>query len=199
MGEYAKFNGEEIKIGTCNMMYYLRYDQKNLVEPIPGNIDPVKDIRSIWFRAPRADEENIMPGEFEYYGFCGSKPIRIYIKEHYKNFAEETKELCLKNPGLVQLSHKETGILINANCYHGHKGENAENVHYNGFNPNTLGIVGIGFRDGEANALIGCVACREIFARFTLNDLEKVAPFGDDVINFDYVIHQMLQMEREIA
>ena len=32
MGEYARFRGAEIKIGTCESMYYLRADQRHLID-----------------------------------------------------------------------------------------------------------------------------------------------------------------------
>lgn len=196
MGEYAKYKGEKIKIGTCNEMYYLRYDQRHLVTPIPGNVDPVKQINSIWFRAPRNDEKDIAPGEFEYYGYCGSKPIRIYLNTKDENYANELEKFCLNNPDIVQLKNEKMGVLVNINCYHGYKGENGENVHYNGWNSNTLGIAAIGFREGRAYALICCIACGHTFAKFDLDDLKHFAPFGNDRENFNLVIQQMIEMER---
>lgn len=52
MGEFAKFNGTEIKIGTCENMYYLRADQAPLVLPVPNSLDPVAQAASIRFRFP---------------------------------------------------------------------------------------------------------------------------------------------------
>ena len=40
MGEYAKYQGEEIKIGTCEDLYYLRADQAFKVEGIDNSLDP---------------------------------------------------------------------------------------------------------------------------------------------------------------
>jgi hypothetical protein len=67
MGEYAVFNGNRVKIGTCEDMYYLRFDQRHEVHAEPGNVDPVKDAGELRFRFPFPDEDNTLPGEFENY------------------------------------------------------------------------------------------------------------------------------------
>lgn len=56
MGEMAKYKGEEIKIGTCEEMYYLRADQRHLVE---YDFDPGDR-----FRFPFPDEDELEPGNF---------------------------------------------------------------------------------------------------------------------------------------
>lgn len=67
MGEYAKVKGtgEEVKIGTCEDMYYLRADQADAVWPVRGNVDPVRDANGIRFRFPWPDEDGIAPGGFD--------------------------------------------------------------------------------------------------------------------------------------
>lgn len=65
MGEYAKFKGEEVKIGTCENMYYLRADQRHLVTPLPNSVDPVRHGEGLRFRFPFPDEDHIQPGAFE--------------------------------------------------------------------------------------------------------------------------------------
>lgn len=68
MGEYAKFKRTEIKIGTCEDMYYLRADQRHLVKALKGNVNPNSDDRfDIRFRFPFPDEDHIQPGDFEEY------------------------------------------------------------------------------------------------------------------------------------
>ena len=65
MGEYAQFGGKEIKIGTCESMYYLRANQRMMVSALPGNVNPnSKDALSIRFRFPWPDEDQIQPGAF---------------------------------------------------------------------------------------------------------------------------------------
>lgn len=62
MGEYAEHRGERIKIGTCEDMYYLRFDQRERVRALAGNVDPVKDAAALRFRFPWPDEDRIQPG-----------------------------------------------------------------------------------------------------------------------------------------
>jgi hypothetical protein len=65
MGEYANYNGSEIKIGTCEDMFYLRADQAHTVTPIAGSVDPIRDAEELRFRFPFPDEDSIEPGHFE--------------------------------------------------------------------------------------------------------------------------------------
>lgn len=65
MGEYAKYAGEEIKIGTCETMYYLRADQAHKVTPLRGSVDPVRDAEHLLFRFPFPWEDHRTPGDFE--------------------------------------------------------------------------------------------------------------------------------------
>lgn len=67
MGEYARYNGHSVKIGTCENMYYLRADQRHAVVPEANSVDPVQDKGSIRFRFPWPDEDNIRPGDFSDY------------------------------------------------------------------------------------------------------------------------------------
>lgn len=60
MGEYAKYRGQEINIGTCEDMYYLRADQRHLV-------DYTFELPIDRFRFPFPDEDHIAPGQFEDY------------------------------------------------------------------------------------------------------------------------------------
>ena len=62
MGEYAKYNGQQIKIGTCESMYYLRADQAHLVQAMSGNVNPITDCESIRFRFPFPEEDGCKPG-----------------------------------------------------------------------------------------------------------------------------------------
>lgn len=60
MGEYAKtVSGEEVKIGTCEEMYYLRADQRHLI--VGYDFDG-----SERFRFPFPDEDGIEPGSGDF-------------------------------------------------------------------------------------------------------------------------------------
>lgn len=66
MGEYAKYRGQQIKIGTCENMYYLRHDQRHEVTPESGSVNPAGRERfALRFRFPWPDEDHIKPGAFD--------------------------------------------------------------------------------------------------------------------------------------
>ena len=69
MGEYANYNGQSIKIGTCEDMYYLRFDQRHLVDHERGNVDvnSPEDQAAIRFRFPFPEEDGNEPGAFSDY------------------------------------------------------------------------------------------------------------------------------------
>ena len=64
MGEYAQFKGEQIKIGTCEDMYYIRFDQRRLVQPVPHSLDPVAEAEVLRFRFPLPSEDGTAPGHY---------------------------------------------------------------------------------------------------------------------------------------
>jgi len=102
MGEYAKrkSDGEKVKIGTCESMYYCRYEDKNKV------IYDFGDYSYFW-RLPFPDEDNITVGNYDPYN-RGSQLTGF-----------EDLEL-INDPGIMQVSSK-SGLLLNVNCYHGYK------------------------------------------------------------------------------
>jgi hypothetical protein len=64
MGEYAqrKDNGQEVKIGTCEEMYYLRFEDRAKVRGIPNSVDPSREPYNLRFRLPYPDEDGMGPG-----------------------------------------------------------------------------------------------------------------------------------------
>jgi hypothetical protein len=69
MGEYATHNQQSIKIGTCEDMYYLRFDQRQLVRHEPGNVDVnhAETAAALRFRFPFPEEDEVQPGCFDDY------------------------------------------------------------------------------------------------------------------------------------
>lgn len=67
MGEYAKriSDGEIVKIGTLEDMYYLRASQRHEVVPAPGEADVRSNVvaRGLRFRFPWPDEDGKLPGD----------------------------------------------------------------------------------------------------------------------------------------
>jgi hypothetical protein len=72
MGEYASYRDQRIKVGTCEDMYYLRYDQRYLVHRLSGNVDPVKDAAELRFRFPWPDEDDAEPGSDKFSDYSRS-------------------------------------------------------------------------------------------------------------------------------
>lgn len=63
MGEYAHYQGESVKIGTCENMYYLRDDQRHLIT----GYDFESTLDRDRFRFPFPDEDDRTPGQYADY------------------------------------------------------------------------------------------------------------------------------------
>ena len=87
MGEYAKYNVESVKIGTCEDMYYLRYDQRGLVQHESGNVDvsDPEQVKGLRFRFPFPTEDNISPGGFNDHSYGVSVPSGFVIPEEVEH------------------------------------------------------------------------------------------------------------------
>lgn len=70
MGEYGKYLNREIKLGTCESMYYIRYSQRGLIAPLPNSLNIQDDsiLSHIRFRFPWPDEDSLEPGDYENFG-----------------------------------------------------------------------------------------------------------------------------------
>lgn len=121
MGEFANYQGERIKIGTCEAMYYLRLEDVAKVEWIPGNVNAARDL-GLWFRLPYPDEDTNGPGNYGEYN-RGARLYRMeddgtlrgsYAVDYSPEWLKETE------PGRLQMSHP-SGLLISVPCHHGLK------------------------------------------------------------------------------
>ncbi len=201
MGDYAyrKCDGEEIKIGTCGAMYYVTWEQWKNGEIYGKDASNIKEyIDTCTFRLPLYEEEGILPGDFDYNGYLGAEPIRVYFKHEYKDekrtefsdFYKEIGAICQENYGNIQMTkslgmrnekgygqfEENVGIYASAPCYHGFPGELPKGIFYNGLNSNVLAVFGVGIRKGRARAIIGCVACGDTV--FSTDYDEFVREFG---------------------
>ena len=165
MGEYAerKSDRKEIKIGTCENMYYLRYSDRDKVRPLENNLDPSDEetINELRWRLPFPDEDNTQPGD---YGdaFRGAK---LY------NF---TNPETTGDPGIVQLS-SQTGLLVNITCYHGEKlPENTKDVKFfwNG-KDSSYELRHLKFINGVPFGVYTCIECRQSWRI----PLKEIIPF----------------------
>jgi len=116
MGEYAKYNGQSVKIGTCESMYYLRYSQRHDVQAEAHSLDPATTTGLFW-RLPFPDEDAVPPGSFKEH----NRGFRLYrngtgtASNPVEDFNPEGLE-----PGTIQLSHP-SGLMVNVPCHHGAK------------------------------------------------------------------------------
>lgn len=118
MGEYAtrKADGVKIKIGTCEDMYYLRYEDRAKVAPLPGSLDPAQEL-NLRFRLPYPDEDDILPGDYAQY----DRGQRLYKQDEGDRYPIDwsSPELADQTGG-VQLSHP-SGLLLWVPCHHGER------------------------------------------------------------------------------
>jgi len=117
MGEYAKTqNGTEVKIGTCESMYYLRFDDRDKVRKLPGSLDASTTTDLFW-RLPFPDEDSIGIGNYSDY----KRGLRLFKKNEQTGYCDSFSDPeTVNDPGTIQF-HNDSGLLINVKCYHGEK------------------------------------------------------------------------------
>lgn len=163
MGEYGirTYDNKEVKIGTCEMNYYVRWEERNNIKPNMGS-------EFGWFwRLPFPDEDNILEGE---YG-------------RYNKYARLNNDFVLpqtiQDAGILQLKH-ECGMLINIYCYHGGKlphGTDELRTAWNGKASQFYALRYIRKKEDELfYATIGCRFCDRMWSL----DLEDIVPFVVD-------------------
>lgn len=164
MGEYATYRGQRIKIGTCEDMLYLRWDQASLVTPERGSLNPTDPdtLKVIRFRFPWPDEDNVRPGEFE--DFDRGYPLRGFT---------QPPDL---DHGLVQF-RADNGYLLSIPCPEGPDAETltfqqrigtqgykpvAARIHRNGYG-GPAGLVQQAWRNGRLVGIARCNGCNDIY------------------------------------
>jgi DNA-directed RNA polymerase subunit M/transcription elongation factor TFIIS len=167
MGEYAvrKSDREEIKIGTCESMYYLRYSDREKVRAKEGNVDPNDDstIKELLWRLPFPDEDHIQPG--------GN--YKEYTRGAELSY-DFTNPDNAEYPGILQL-HSKTGLLVNIACYHGEKkptDTKEVQFHWNGKAP-SYNLTALKFRDDGVYGIYSCTECGHAWRR----PLKEIIPF----------------------
>lgn len=161
MGEYArrKIDGQEVKIGTCNRMYYCRYDQKNEID-YPYNSDNL-----IW-RIPNPDEDGTLPGDYNYSLLRDDVIVPWKLKLDSSKLKREDVAI-LKETGTIQLSDKRMGLLVNIRCPHGLPLKQETNTQcslgYNG-HQNTLHLCGLKNTQRELTVVFSCASCGSIWS-----------------------------------
>lgn len=117
MGEYAtrKSDKQQIKIGTCESMYYLRWNDRLAVTKMQGSLDPAT-CPNLYWRLPLPCEDDILPGDYD---SCHAT-VRLlpWYDENDKAVSYEPPGTL--DPGTIQLHHP-SGLLLNVKCHHGNK------------------------------------------------------------------------------
>jgi hypothetical protein len=160
MGEYALFNGESIKIGTCEDMYYLRFDQRHKVTPVEGNVDPVKDAEELRFRFPFPDEDDKEPGDF--FDFDRSVAVACTLP----CMAEKV------NHRSIQFFHP-SGLNVLLPCPAGRESIPGVRVHTNGCTKTVL-ISQQRLVDDRLVLICKCAMCDAAFRLPTLDEAQPV-------------------------
>jgi hypothetical protein len=168
VGEYALLSGREVKIGTCENMYYLRFDQRHMVEPKPGNVDPVRDATSgIRFRFPWPHEDGTAPGAFEDY----DKAVAVHglrapdgVEHGIVQFTARGYNVCLpcpEGPG----ADKDDGLSVR---------RGGLRVHRNGFTGAVLISQQRLLEDGTLALIARCGGCGYAWRYSTVDDVRPV-------------------------
>jgi hypothetical protein len=172
MGEYGirLRDGAEIKFGTCESMYYLRYDDRRKVVSDGHSLNPETE-KNLFWRIPFPDEDKVLPGDYKDH----DRGEALYKEKTDKQAFSEpfVDPETADDPGLIQATHP-CGYLINLKCYHGNKlPESNEDVqvHWNGKAPYVLELVHIkNMEDGTLRPVVKCKFCGRMW-RYNWEDI----------------------------
>lgn len=170
MGEYAirKRDNQRIKIGTCEDMYYLRWDDRAEVFPESGSLNPATEANHLRFRLPFPDEDGQGPG--------GGEPFRSIVLIDFVPSEGMPS-------GRIQLHHAPSGVLISIPCHHGFALPEVTpdmTIGWNGKPPHFWQLRSIRCADSLLHPVVGCCACNEQF-RATWEDVLPCIK-GNDVL-----------------
>lgn len=172
MGENAtrKSDGERIKIGTCESMYYLRFDQRDDVSySWPALSDDPDKLDPFMYRFPDPREDGTLPGEYE----SAWGGIKLSIKGFWGGLEGV-------DHGCIQATAGE-GYLFNLPCPEGnpdlYKGPygKAPQAHRNG-GTTTVIVTAQRWYAGRLVLVIQCAGCRR---SIRLQELEDAQPILD--------------------
>ncbi len=125
MGEYATYKGQQIKIDTCESMYYLRAEQAHQVKPERGSVNPVTQAEHIRFRFPFPQEDGIEPGAFANFdyglGVSGvdvPEGVEHYTLQFTRNYPS-SGGILLSTPCPFSAAGKASGLKFTLNGFSG--------------------------------------------------------------------------------
>ena len=154
MGEYANYGRSKIKIGTCEDLYYLRYDQRHQVTALPGNVDATnaQHQEHLRFRFPFPFEDSTEPGAFENYHLGYTVPGGYRLPDDYEKH------------GRVQFT-ASAGYNTCLPCPESKAGRDFQEhtrIHRNGF-PGAVAVVMQKKVDGELRTIVRCNGCHAMW------------------------------------
>ena len=177
MGEYAirKSDNQEVKIGTCQSMYYIRYEDRTKVTKLDSSLDAATTTDLFW-RLPFPDEDNVRIGEYEEFN-RGFRLYKSIPNEPCENFTFNEID---ETPGIIQLSHK-CGLLVNVPCFHGAKLPNPPpggQIFWNGKSW-FLELTSIkNTKEGKIRFVVSCIHCRHMWS-YTWDEIQEWIPAGE--------------------
>jgi hypothetical protein len=160
MGEYATYQGQQIKMGTCEDMLYLRADQLALVRP-EWPVVTTEILTAIRFRFPFPDEDGTEPGAFDDSdrgATLGGIDIPEEGVDHY---------------GVQFHSHNQRGFRTSLPCPFSAEGK-ANGLKFWGSVGGTVRIMQQRVWDGMLVTVLACAACGAKYRLPTLADAEPV-------------------------
>lgn len=192
MGEYAtrKHDRQQIKAGTCEDLYYLRWEDRFCVEPLRNNVDPATET-GLRFRLPFPDEDDVLPGEYEDY----DRGVRLFrtAKDNFHEYAEDYQVDESADPGSIQFTHP-SGLLFSVPCHHGAKLPVIPGIqfHWNG-KSHSIELCQVKvLDDGSVVPIIRCRHCGHKWR----STWEKVIPYiQDDELLRRLLVHANLKEE----
>lgn len=173
MGEYVTFNGNQIKVGTCENYSDMRHTDINRVSGFD-----FAGIVGIRFRLPWPDEDNTTPGE--YGDFRGMRLYKAnfdsgYVTDYNPEWLDEA------DPGHIQLRHKDSGLQFSVPCHHGNRLPDLGNKVRPCWNGKGYSIELIALKvveDGGIAPIVRCRHCKEMWRV----EWDEVLPFVPDPI-----------------
>jgi hypothetical protein len=160
MGENAtrKSDGQRIKIGTCESMYYLRFDQRGDVDyRWPALSDDVEKLDPFLYRFPDPKEDGTLPGEYE----SAWGGVKLSIKGFWSTFEPGSVD----HGGIQATDTHKLGYLFNLPCpegnpdlYKGPYGEKPQ-AHRNG-GTTTVTINAQRWYAGHLALVVECAGCQ---------------------------------------
>lgn len=190
MGEYAKNikTGEEVKLGTCEVMHYCTLGQRK-------ETDYHWNYNYRWYwRLPLVpamkkgnyswqwvfDYECKHAGDGNYEDWKYSSQTIINDEKFWKSVEKDCPDSIEENAGFFQLHH-DCGMLLNVPCYHGYKlPENTGDikVFWNGKTPYQMRLSHIVTEGKDVKVEISCNACGRSWS-VSIDELEDLMTYEE--------------------